>query len=179
MIFMNVHDICQNNKLLNLSSLCSFLCYSRPVDYNADWRLVEDPGEGGEEPGAAEKRSLLYFWACHFAPVRSAAARLLDRSPDLSSCRLHPPPSISGGDPSPDSLLQGPSWAAAAASCLLTPLPPLLPVLGQTRPKPPLLTPTPPLISHTHSYSHTQVVSIVDHTLIHLFKLVALVGDHQ
>lgn len=65
-----------------------------------------------------------------------------------------PPPSISGGDPAPDSLLQGPSWAAAAASCLLTPLPPLLPVLGQTRLKPPLPYPTPhlcwPLI-HSHS----------------------------
>lgn len=55
------------------------------------------------------------------------------------------PPSVSVGDPSPDSLLQGPSWAAAAASCLLTPLPPLLPVLGQTRLKPPLPCPTPHL----------------------------------
>ena len=86
-----------------------------------------------------------------------------------------PPPSISVGDPSPDSLLQGPSWAAAAASCLLTPLPPLLPVLGQTRLKPPLLSPTPPLISagfsysHTHSHLHTQVVSLVDDTFTHCF----------
>lgn len=61
---------------------------------------------------------------------------------------------VSGGDSSPDSLRQGPSWAAAAASCLLTPLPPLLPVLGQTRLKPPLPYPTPHLcwpLKLTHS----------------------------
>lgn len=78
------------------------------------------------------------------------------------------PPSISGGDPTPDSLLQGPSWAAAAASCLLTPLPPLLPVLGQTRLKPPLPYPTPhlcwPLIlSHTLTFTHSSGFSCWPH----------------
>lgn len=97
-----------------------------------------------------------------------------------------PPPSISGGDPSPDSLLQGPSWAAAAASCLLTPLPPLLPVLGQTRLNPPLPYPTPhlcwPLIlshTHSHSHSHSSGLSCWPHVHTHCFRLLTLVRDHQ
>lgn len=99
--------------------------------------------------------------ACMDSP---AAARQFYKGPDLSSCSLHAPPSISGCDLTPDSLLQGPSWTAAAASCLLTPLPPLLPVLGQTRLKPPLPYPTPhhcrPLIL-SHSWIHTLNLFIV------------------
>lgn len=122
-----------------------------------------------------------YKTCVRLAPVRPAAVYQFNISPDLSSYRLHPPLSISGSDPTPDSLLEGPSWAAAAASCLLTPGPPLLPVLGQTRLKSPLPSPHPSSVLAFHTCTlilPSQATSFVDHTLTDCVGLITFFGDY-
>lgn len=120
--------------MLSIKSLLFFLF---PVLQTGVGNQTEIDGKieiGGQGLGAEQ-------WGLHFSPVYLFWT-VWPRSWSQLQPPPPPPPVCEGGDQTVDSVLQGPSWAAAAVSCLLTPIPPLLPVLvGETRLQPPHHTP--------------------------------------